>query len=471
MGDGSQWGLSVSYSFEPVLLGTAGAVKKLASELSEGTFLVLYGDNFTNCRLDQLLAAHRDAQAVATIAVFDARRSRNSGIAGGTVQVDGNHMVERFVEGRPNPASSLVNAGIYALEPAVIPTFRPRRRISAGTCSPRSWSGADVSARTSWTDSAWRSTHPKATRKRKEFRTRSTLRPHDDCYPHTLQSHPRRRRYRPAVVLREARRLHSRHGARQSTVLILNRLLVENKIILHYTKSETVDAVGELKHELAREALKLNRITNGIELSSLADIPASTGLGSSSCYLVGLLTAIHAYRKDYISLQDVAEEACRIELDILKKGIGRQDQYMAAFGGLTVLDIDKSGKVAVRQLQIASWATAELVANSHIYYLNRKRDAAEVLEDQNKAMGGKSADRVKVEESLLQIKDIGHRILAAIQAEDFDQFGRLMDEHWQNKRRLSDKVSYPEVDQIYEHVKKESRVSAERSSGPAVADS
>jgi D-glycero-alpha-D-manno-heptose-7-phosphate kinase len=237
--------------------------------------------------------------------------------------------------------------------------------------------------------------------------------------------------------------------------LVLNRLIVEKKVILHYTKSEMVDSAKELRHELAREALRLNGIDSGIEISSLADIPASTGLGSSSCYLVGLLTAIHAYRKDYISRQDIAAEAVRIELDVLKKGIGQQDQYMAAFGGLTVLDIDTAGKVAVRQLQLASWAIAELIANSHIYYLNKKRDAAEVLDDQNKAMATTTPDRAKVEDSLLQIKDIGHRILEAIQGEDFDAFGVLMDEHWQNKRRLSETVSYPEVDQLYDHVKKE----------------
>lgn len=238
----------------------------------------------------------------------------------------------------------------------------------------------------------------------------------------------------------------------------LNRPLVEKRIILHYTKSESVEHVGELKHELAREALRLNGIEHSIEISSLADIPASTGLGSSSCYLVCLLMAIHAYKKDYISLQEVAEEACHIELNILKKGIGKQDQYMAAFGGLTVLDIEKNGKVQVRHLDLRPWATAELISNSHIYYLQKKRDAMEVLQDQNQAMQKKSSDQERVEESLLQIKEIGVRILKAIEEEDFDSFGKLMDEHWQNKRKLSEKISYSEVDQLYDHVKKEYKV-------------
>lgn len=235
----------------------------------------------------------------------------------------------------------------------------------------------------------------------------------------------------------------------------LNRPLVDRKVILHYTKSEVVDDVSELKHELAREALRLNGITNTIEISSLADIPASTGLGSSSCYLVCLLMCIHTFKKEYISLHELAEEACHIELNVLKKGIGKQDQFMAAFGGLTVLDIAKSGKVDVRHLELRPWASAELISNCHIYYLQKKRDAMDILEDQNKAMQNKVRQSSQVEDSLLQIKDIGLRILKAIEVEDFNQYGLLMDEHWQNKRRLSSKISYSEVDQLYDQVKKE----------------
>lgn len=121
VGDGAQWGVSVSYSHEDPILGTAGAVRKLARDLGAGTFLVLYGDNFTNCDLTALLAYHRAAAAVATIAVFDATTAGHSGIAGGTVQVDSGGRVERFVEGpEAIQVSRLVNAGIYALEPSVL---------------------------------------------------------------------------------------------------------------------------------------------------------------------------------------------------------------------------------------------------------------------------------------------------------------------------------------------------------------
>lgn len=237
--------------------------------------------------------------------------------------------------------------------------------------------------------------------------------------------------------------------------LCLNRPIVEDRIILHYTKSESVEHVSELKHELAREALKINKIERGIEISSLADLPASTGLGSSSCYLVGLLMAIHTYRKHYISLQEIAEEACHIELNILSKGIGKQDQYMAAFGGLTVLDIDKAGQVKVRQLKLSSWAITELISNCHIYYLQKKRNALEMLQDQNDAMKAKARDTDKIEKSLLNIKNLGITILKTIETENFNDFGKLMDEHWQNKKKLSEKISYSEVDELYDYVKKE----------------
>jgi mannose-1-phosphate guanylyltransferase len=120
VGDGARWGVHVRYSFEETLLGTAGAVKKLEGSLATGTFLVLYGDNFTNCDVTALLRQHRSTGAAATVAVFDAATAGNSGIAGGTVQVDSSGRIQRFVEGAgAQQVSRLVNAGIYALEPSV----------------------------------------------------------------------------------------------------------------------------------------------------------------------------------------------------------------------------------------------------------------------------------------------------------------------------------------------------------------
>jgi D-glycero-alpha-D-manno-heptose-7-phosphate kinase len=234
----------------------------------------------------------------------------------------------------------------------------------------------------------------------------------------------------------------------------INRPVVGPKVVLHYAQSEMVDDVGQLRHPLAREALRKHGIANNFEVSSMADLPAGTGLGSSSCYIVGLLNALHHHRRDYISLQSLAEEACHIELEILKEGIGKQDQYMAAFGGLTVLEIEKDGSVKVCQLWPSSSDIADFVAHTHIYYTGAQRDAREVLADQNTAMQKKdSADHARVAESLHRIKELGHKILEAISTGNYDRWGQMLHEHWQNKKKLSSRVSLSAVDQIYDEVR------------------
>ena len=236
--------------------------------------------------------------------------------------------------------------------------------------------------------------------------------------------------------------------------VMVNRPTVGSKIRLHYSQSEVVDDVAELRHELAREALRAHGVRYGFEVGSIADLPAGTGLGSSSCYLVGLLNALHHDRRDYVPLQALAEEACHIELDILAQPIGKQDQYMAAYGGLTVLDIARDGAVAVRQLTPSSSDIAEFVAHTHIYYTGAQRDAREVLHDQNFAMQQKSgADHTRVEDSLSRIKDLGYSILEAIESSNYDRWGELLNEHWQSKKKLSGKISLRQVDEIYEEVR------------------
>ncbi|HEX6938358.1 MAG TPA: hypothetical protein VF158_03025 [Longimicrobiales bacterium] len=238
--------------------------------------------------------------------------------------------------------------------------------------------------------------------------------------------------------------------------IMLNPPIVDDKIRLHYSRSEVVDHVSELRHDLAREALRYHGIEKKIEISSLADLPDGTGLGSSSAYLVGLLTALHHYRRDYVPLQVLAEEACHIELDVLGKRIGKQDQYMAVYGGFTVLDIDRDGTVHVRSVELPSGAVDAFVANTHLYYTGVRRSAEEVLRHQDGAMrGGESPGRVQVEDALHRIKELGYRILEAVEAEDFDAWGALLHEHWCNKRRLSDRVSIGEVDRLYDHVREE----------------
>jgi D-glycero-alpha-D-manno-heptose-7-phosphate kinase len=258
--------------------------------------------------------------------------------------------------------------------------------------------------------------------------------------------------------------------------LMLNPPTVDDKIRLHYSRSEVVNDIDELRHELAREALRLHGIRNKIEVSSMADLPDGTGLGSSSAYLVGLLTALHQYRRQYVSLQALAEEACHIELDVLGKPIGKQDQYMAAFGGLTVLDIARNGTVDVRAIGSPSGSVSALVANTHLYYTGQRRSAVDVLRDQDQAIRTLSVEKAAangagapatataaltprgVVDALLRIKDLGYRILEAIENESYDEWGRLLHEHWCSKKRLSNRISLERVDTLYEHVRREYHV-------------
>jgi D-glycero-alpha-D-manno-heptose-7-phosphate kinase len=222
--------------------------------------------------------------------------------------------------------------------------------------------------------------------------------------------------------------------------------IVDDLVRVQYTKLEIVDHVEQLKHTLAREALRSFKIETGIEIVSIADIPAGTGLGSSSCYLVGLLNAIHCLTRSSVSRQELAEEACHIELEILQKPIGKQDQYMASFGGLTSLDIGKDGRVHVTQPAVNVELLEALESNILLFYTGNVRDAEAILLKQDVAT--KKRDQAVVG-SLHEIKDIGIEIRDAIVRGNLRRFGELLDIHWQAKKRLSDGISNRQIDDWY----------------------
>ncbi len=232
--------------------------------------------------------------------------------------------------------------------------------------------------------------------------------------------------------------------------LNVNTPIVDDKVRVRYTASEIVDHIDDVKHTLAREALRLFGITNGIEIVSIADIPAGTGLGSSSSYLVGLLNALHALFQDQATPQKLAEEACHIELEVLKKPIGKQDQYMAAFGGLTTLDIKPDGRVCVTRLELDVDLVESLEHNILMFYTHEMRDATAILKKQDEATRTKDRNVVN---SLCEIKDTGLEIRDAILKGNLRRFGELLDVHWQSKKRLSEGISNPQIDAWYELAK------------------
>lgn len=232
--------------------------------------------------------------------------------------------------------------------------------------------------------------------------------------------------------------------------LAVNTPIVDDKIRVRYSQSELVDNVDQVDHTLAREALRHFDLTTGIEIVSIADIPAGTGLGSSSCYMVGLLNALHALMQSQATPWQLAEEACHIELDVLGKPIGKQDQYMAAFGGLTMLEISTDGVVRAMPLALSVDLVEALENNLLLFFTGETRNATAILQQQDQ--GTRRRDAVVVS-SLREIKDIGMEIRDSIVQGDLRRFGELLDVHWQSKKRLSSGVTNPQIDAWYELAK------------------
>ncbi len=227
----------------------------------------------------------------------------------------------------------------------------------------------------------------------------------------------------------------------------LNKPLVDKLIRVKYSTSETVVKLEELKHELAREALRHAGINDQIEISSFADLPAGTGMGSSSAYLIGLLKALYELNRDVISREELADLACKIELETLKKPIGKQDQYLASLGGFTVLNIDRDGVVKSRQANISSDLIEELEYKCVLFYTHKQHDTTDILKEQSE---NASISESQVEKALLEIKNIGVQILSEFENGDCSNFGKLMHKHWQAKKTMSAKISDPWMDEVYD---------------------
>jgi len=228
----------------------------------------------------------------------------------------------------------------------------------------------------------------------------------------------------------------------------INEPAVFNKIKISYTKIESVDldSIDDIKHEIVRETLKYLNIKKPLEIHSMADLSAGTGMGSSSAYTVALLKGLNTMNRRFISLQEMAEEACKIEIDLCKKPIGKQDQYATTFGGINQLNIDKNGNVTVTPLQIKQETIYELENRLMMFYTNIERDANQIISEQN----NKIKSNNDVVESMHNIKKIGYRIKDSLLNDDIDSFGKLLNEHWNEKRKISDQMTSTTIDKWYD---------------------
>ena len=229
--------------------------------------------------------------------------------------------------------------------------------------------------------------------------------------------------------------------------ICLNRPAADRLIRLRYSRSEEVSEVAELEHDLVRPTLELLGPRENLEIASLADVPAGTGLGSSGAYLVALLTALHELKRERVPPQALAELAFHIERELAGHPVGKQDQYLAAFGGLTCLDIERDGRVHVSPLAAPVAVIEELQSRLLLFFTSFSRRADTILHAQQIATEREDATVV---ESLHRTKEIGLEIRAALERGEVDEVGRLMHEHWQNKKRRSALISRDDVDRWYD---------------------
>jgi len=229
----------------------------------------------------------------------------------------------------------------------------------------------------------------------------------------------------------------------------INQPALVDRIKVKYSKSESV-GLGELdkiQHDIARETLRYLGLNQPIEITSTADLSAGTGMGSSGSYAVGLLNGLNAMLRRHMSVHDLAEQACKVEMEFVKKPVGKQDQFAAAFGGVNVLEIDRAGVVKVTPLELEHEIVNELENRLMMFYTHVERDASEILEEQGKKV---TADESAATNSMHRIKEIGMRSAEALQKGDITAFGKLMHEHWAEKKKISSKMSMKKIDEYYD---------------------
>jgi D-glycero-alpha-D-manno-heptose-7-phosphate kinase len=218
-------------------------------------------------------------------------------------------------------------------------------------------------------------------------------------------------------------------------------------IYLKYSALEHVEKVADVKHPIIREVLELENLkTPQIEITTLADIPAGTGLGSSGSFTTALLKALYAYRRKVAHSQELAELACHIEIDRLGEPIGKQDQFIAAFGGITCFTFHKDHRVTVEPLRISMQTMFDLEDNLLLFFTGFNRSASSILKNQHAR--SKARDRA-VLDNLDYVKALGYRSKAALESGDLVQFGELMHEHWEYKKRRFGGMSNPQIDRWY----------------------
>jgi D-glycero-alpha-D-manno-heptose-7-phosphate kinase len=232
----------------------------------------------------------------------------------------------------------------------------------------------------------------------------------------------------------------------QYVCITLHQTFID-ELIVKYSRLERVRHAGEVQHPIVREALLLTGISGeGLEITSLADIPTGTGLGSSGSFTTALLRALHAWKKGLVQPGELAEQACHIELERLGEPIGKQDQYIAAYGGLTCFEFHPDDRVEARPLRVSAQTLADLEDNLLLFFTGYSRSASGILREQDDR--SKGSDRAMID-NLHFVKELGLRSKEALESGDLPRFAALMNVHWEHKKQRSKRMSNDRIDEWY----------------------
>ena len=218
-------------------------------------------------------------------------------------------------------------------------------------------------------------------------------------------------------------------------------------LIIKYSKMEKVAVASEIQHPIIRESFQALGIDdNHLEIASMADIPAGTGLGSSGSFTTGLLRALHAFKRNLVYPKQLAEQACDIEINRLKEPIGKQDQYIAAYGGITCFRFLPNDKVEAWPLKISSNTLHEMEDNLLLFFTGYSRDASSILKEQDDKSKQSARDMI---DNLHFVKELGKQSQQALEQGDVRQFGELMNVHWEHKKKRSGNMTNSHIDEWY----------------------
>lgn len=226
--------------------------------------------------------------------------------------------------------------------------------------------------------------------------------------------------------------------------IAVHRFFYPNQSLLKYSKTELVNNNDEIQHPLFRECMKLVNVS-GLDISSMADIPAGTGLGSSSAFTVSLLNVLHAYKHEAVSAEYLASTACEIEINRLGDPIGKQDQYAAAYGGLNFIRFNYDGSVDVQKIVMDPAVKAQLERNLILLYTGTKHSASAILKEQ-----GKEMQRLDKQQVMHKMVEMAYELKDVLEHNQIDDFGRILNEGWLLKRSLANSISNPLVDNLYD---------------------